>query len=72
MQLVKYIERDNTLYINSDAITKRFPTLNEGLAYMRKPYAERIAESPYKAQIEAEIVKYEGCKLSEFCEGPSL
>ncbi|MBR5583121.1 MAG: hypothetical protein IKW21_01185 [Lachnospiraceae bacterium] len=64
MKLTRFDEKSNTLYINSDAITKEFTT-----EYMGKPYAERIAESPYRDRINEELAKHEGCKIGEFCEG---
>lgn len=64
MKLTRFDEKSNTLYINSDAITKEYSA-----EYMRKPYAERIAESPYGDRINEELAKHEGCNISEFCEG---
>ena len=66
MELFMYSEKDNVLYINTDAIMKG-KSIKERMAYFNKSYSERIAESQYRKEIEAEIAKYAGCKISEFC-----
>lgn len=61
-----YNEKRNTLYILTEAITPE-NLKREGLReYLSKPYTERIAESPYKIQIEKELKKHPGCKISEY------
>lgn len=72
MALTMYFDKDNLLCIHSDAITKKCKTVQETLAYMRKPYSERIEESPYRDRINAEIAKHPGCTISEFCDGPVI
>lgn len=68
--LFDYYPHNNTLAIHSDAITPNDLRITEAIAWMRRPYAERIAESPYRDQINAEIAKHPDCKLTEFIDGP--
>ena len=72
MQLFHIDSKHKTLYINSDAITKKTRTISEGLAYMKKPYEERIEESPYRDRIKEELAKYPDYQISEFIPGPAL
>lgn len=67
-ELFDYYPHINTLAIHSDAITPNDLRISEALAWMRRPYEERIAESPYRDQINAEIAKHPGCKFTEFCD----
>ena len=68
--LFQFMKRENVLAINSDAITPNNLSLNATFDYMRKPYAERIADSPYRDAINAEIAAHPGCTLTEFSEIP--
>ena len=66
--LFDYYPHNNTLAIHSDAITPSDLFGAHAVAWMRRPYAERIEESPYRDQINAEILKHPNCTLTEFCD----
>lgn len=72
MKLTDYDEKENVLYIRSQAIlpdTTQMTRQEQREAYEKwfaMGYEKRIDLSPYKDQIKAEIAKHEGCKLSEF------
>lgn len=66
MELFWYNPIDDTLYINTDAITPRSLSYKERGMYLKKPIQERIAESPYVDKINAEIARHPGCRVSEF------
>ena len=68
MRITYFNEKQNVLYINTNLITKRGRTINETLKYFDKPYSERINESQYKEQINEELKKHPGCKISEFMD----
>lgn len=70
MKLTWFDDRQNCLYIHSDAITKKLGSHSAEIEYMQKPYTERIAESPYREAIEKEIAKHPGCKIGEYIPGP--
>ena len=66
--LCEFYPHNNTLAIHSDAITPNDLFGAHAVAWMRRPYSERIEESPYRDQINAEIIKHPNCKLTEFCD----
>ena len=66
MKLSNYNQKRNTLYILTEAILPKNLHGKELRDYMSKPYSERIAESPYREQIEDEIKKYPNCIISEY------
>lgn len=68
MELFFYTPKDNTLYINTDAITPDSLSYRDRGAYLKQPIAERIQQSPYKLRIEQEIERHPGCTVSEFCQ----
>lgn len=68
--LCEFYPHINTLAINSDAITPETLPISETMAWMHRPYEERIAESPYRDRILAEIAKHPGCQFTEFIDGP--
>ena len=74
MRLTWFIEKDNTLYINTDAImcdTKGMSPKERSSAlssYFKLSYEERIEKSPYKNEIKKELAKHPGCDISEFTD----
>lgn len=66
MEVTWYNEKDNTLYILTSAIKPKGLSMKKGIEYMNKPYKERIAESPYREEIEKELLKHPNCKISEY------
>lgn len=72
MKITMWNEKENTLYIRTEAIMKAGLGFSEGLAYMKKPYEERIADSPYREEIRSELSKHPGCTVSEFMMGPAI
>ena len=72
MKITMWNEKENTLNIRTEAIMKAGLGFREGLAYMKKPYEERIADSPYREEIRNELSKHPGCTVSEFMMGPSI
>mgnify|MGYP007096227774 CR=1 FL=1 len=76
MKITMWNEKENTLYIRTEAIMKAGLGFREGLAYMKKPYEERqkiFEENPeaFRAAM-AELSKHPGCTVSEFMMGPSI
>lgn len=68
--LCEFYPHNNTLAIHSDAITPNNLPIHLAIDWMHKPYAERIAASPYRDIINAEIAKHPNCTLTEFIDGP--
>lgn len=72
MEITEFEEKENTLYILTEAIMCDLTgmTYKERRKAMEKhfslSYEERIELSPYKEQIKAEIAKHPNCKVSEF------
>ena len=69
MKYTMFSEKENVLYINTNAITPRGVGFAEIKKVFKMPYLDRIekyATSTAKQAILAEIKKHSGCKLSEY------
>ena len=66
MELTMWIEKENTLYVNTDAVTKMTGNIKKDLANLKRPLMDRINESAYKDRILEAIESHPGCLVSEF------
>lgn len=69
MELVMWIEKDQTLYVNSDALVPPGLNYKQHSQYLRdNPTTEgKIKKSRFRKEIEAAIAEHPGCHISEFC-----
>lgn len=56
----------NTIYINSNALDRSYPTKKGTFDWLRKSTEERIEASPYRDRIQEVIQNYPTFGISEF------
>lgn len=71
MGITRFSEKDNTLYICTDAIIPKGVKPSELRIAMRESYEDRIkkyATQADRAEIEKELKAHEGCSISEYMD----